>query len=183
MLGRRSWLCPSSRCTQAPRAYPGSRWLHDRPGSPKRGLHCTPRCREGRGWSWQGSVRLPSQGDPMAQLATSTRLERIVSPHDIDHSRNHTLGVRAQTVMHWSHPDESVVDADSELHLPVHDVPVPVAGSMKCRRLRHCYSAVSARYPTRQGIPRSTGYRYALSAAAFAGIKNQPCGKMHVVLL
>jgi hypothetical protein len=54
----------------------------------------------------------------MAQLATSTRLERIVSPHDIDHSRNHTLGVRAQTVMHWSHPDESVVDADSELHYP-----------------------------------------------------------------
>ena len=32
-----------------------------RPGSPKRGVHCTPRCREGRGWSWQGSVRLPSQ--------------------------------------------------------------------------------------------------------------------------
>jgi hypothetical protein len=47
----------------------------------------------------------------------SPPLERIVSPHDIDHSRNEGC-VRAQTVMHWSHPDESVVDADSELHYP-----------------------------------------------------------------
>ncbi len=84
-----------------------------------------------------------SQRDACVQRVTrwlsssSPPLVRIVSPHDIDHSRNEGRAVTNRDAL----VPPGRVGCDAEPHLPDRDV--PVAGSMNCRRYRYALSAAT----------------------------------------